>query len=140
MTCRMAKADYRRTDRFDTTDTRDTARTSSASSLGTVLGPGDGDDGRRLRAVPTTAAELLVEIERLYRQLDRNTSGSTWRASPAYRALEAQIRDLAARHWLITSGHTITESLKPSVAVPQRGPRPYFRTASEPAPHLTRVW
>jgi len=93
------------------------------------------------RDSPTTdardAARLVAEVQRLYRELialpcqdqpehgGGGRAGRTGRGSLAYQALETQIRHVAARHWQITGGHTITHSPKSTVAPSTAGiPQP----------------
>jgi hypothetical protein len=116
---RMVKAELR----TNTTDTRDTARTSSASSLGTVLGPGDGDDGPRLRAVPVTADALLAEVQRLYLEHRATADRATQRRlETAIRACSDRFR--AFRGWTIVSTAAPAKTGRP----PAERPR-YFRKA-----------
>jgi hypothetical protein len=77
----------------------------------------------------STDADLLrSEIQRLYRQ-HRKTSDNQRRPTPATLALEAQIRELAARHWLMTRGITISAA-----------PPPLLPEMTAGRPRLTRVW
>ena len=104
---RMAKAEYRRTEKFDATGhVRPGQQAGPASTLPVI------------RTLPesTTAAELLQEIERLYKALhalpsrDQPNTSHTSRRSAAYAALEAQIRAYSDRYrafegWTVVS-HT----------------------------------
>lgn len=122
----MAKAALR-------TDPQDTARTSSALSLGTVIGPGDGDDGPRLRAVPTTAAELLREIERLFAQLQALRGQPS---SPAHQDLEAQIRRYSDRYRTFEDWNAVSAPINNGWGTR----RPLAARPATAATRLTHVW
>jgi hypothetical protein len=140
----MAKAEYRRSD-------VDALRPSTPI--------GEEDHAPAFFVVPTSresptpdaldAARLVAEIARLYRELialpcqdrpdnaGKNGQGRTWRGSLAYQALETQIRHLAARHWQITGGHTITHRPKSTVAPSTAGiPRRFVVRSGRPAQNI----
>ena len=57
---------------------------------------------QRVEPAPRTAAELLAEVDRLYRQLQALPQRPTehgQRRSPAYTALERQIRAVSEAYW-----------------------------------------
>lgn len=98
--CRMAKATLR------------TARRSGGAK-GHVQYFVQGDPTSTSRVVRTShestnghALALRIAIERLYVRLaampGAPSPAGTRQASPAYRALEAEIRTLAAQHWALT--------------------------------------
>lgn len=76
------------------------------------------------RPPPQTAEELVAAIAALYSQLAPNSGQQAWGVAAgvttAYRAREAQIRALAAQHWRLTSGHTITDAVLPTHPKPTR--------------------
>jgi len=106
--CRMAKAEYRRTDRFDAL--------SPATPIGEA-GHAAGTPVPRTSARPETADDLRAAIQRLYWQLE-----SLPRREYPLRAhsLEAQIRTLADRHtaltgWISVSPRVAGARLPPAV-------------------------
>lgn len=80
---------------------------------------------------PTTAPELLDEITQRYRQLQglpvqeqpchSHHRGRTLHGSPAYLALELEIRALSGRYWRLTSGIAITDAQKSTVVTRDGG-------------------
>jgi hypothetical protein len=59
-----------------------------------------------------TAAALVAAIARLYRTLPAHSGAASWRPPPAYGVIEAQIRALAAQHWALTSGVTLSATAR----------------------------
>ena len=79
------------------------------------------------RPPPQTADQLEAEIGRLYHTLPAFTG---LRPTPAYLALEAQIRALARRHWALTSGIILPAEAPPMPARPHQ----YTQTSDARAP------